>query len=526
MEQQQNNNNSQGASQQSQPKPQQKRYQTQQQEQEFLPLVFNEEIEKRVLTAILCNNNCYYAAANLLKYDTFRNGKNARLYKIIQEGIANSKVVDTMYCAMYVMEHPDKNGYSMNDIMAEFSGYVSDSTFSQDIETLRQLAKRRKIWKLSAKLNNICKDMSYTVDMAYKDINAVLDDDDTSTDGVISMKQANAELKKRITANANGTSDTALYTGFAALDENGGFQLIDFNVIAADSSMGKTSLAMNIAENVASKGKPVMIYSMEMQSWQLSARINAHTADTPASIIQYQKLAESQAHGVENAMSTTDDLPIYFDDKSTSSAEAIMASIRLNARKLGIKLFIIDYLQILSAVGSVKNQESFLGEVSRKLKNLAKELNVNITVLSQLARNPQDPRPTLARVRASGQIVEAADTVLLIWRPSAYGKTAYKDSKAPVFNTAEIIIAKGRNTGTGSFVVHFNPKTTYFYDATPEERQEWSMNSFTSKKNNGGQTSKKEDMDASNFDNSDPFAPPPPSTPNKKEVKQSELPFM
>lgn len=480
--------------------------------EEYLPLVFNEALEKRILTAILCNNGCYYAAANMLGSYMFRNGKNARLFKIIQDGMANNKVVDVMYCAMYVTEHPDKNGYSMIDITTEFSGYVSDALFGQDVENLRMLARRREIWVLSGKLSNICKDMSYTVDMALKDISKVMDDDNTSESGIISMRQANAELKKRIGANTNGTSDTAIHTGFSAIDDNGGFQLTDFNVIAADSSMGKTSFAMNIAENAASSGKPVMVYSMEMQSWQLAARINAHTAQTPANIIQYQKLADSQAHGVENAMSITDNLPLYFDDKSTSSAEAIMASIRLHAKKLGVKLFIIDYLQILSAIGTVKNQESFLGEVSRKLKNLAKELNVNITVLSQLARNPQDPKPTLARVRASGQIVEAADMVLLIWRPEAYGKTSYKDSKAPVTNTAEIMIAKGRNIGTGTFIVHFDPKTTYFYDPTPGEKTAWSMTSFTSEK---------KDMDKSNCDNTDPLAPPPP-----QDYVGQDIPFI
>lgn len=482
------------------------------QEQEYLPLVFNEELEKRVITEILCNNSCYYSAANMISYDMFRNGKNARLYKIIRDGIANGKAVDVTYCAMYVSEHPDKNGYGFQDIIDLFSGYISDIMFGQDVENLRLLTKRRKIWILSGKLSNICKDMSYTVDMALSDIAKVTDEDDSSNNGVVSMRQANAELKKRIDANANGTSDTAIHTGFSAIDENGGFQLIDFNVIAADSSMGKTSFAMNIAENAASSGKPIMIYSMEMQSWQLSARINAHTAQTPTNIIQYQKLAESQAHGVENAMSITDNLPIYFDDRSTSSSDAIMASIRLNARRLGIKLFIIDYLQILSAIGTVKNQESFLGEVSRKLKNLAKELNVNITVLSQLARNPQDPKPTLSRVRASGQIVEAADMVLLIWRPEAYGKTSYKDSKAPVRDTAEIIIAKGRNIGTGSFIVHFNPKTTYFYDPTPEEKERWSTTSFTSEKKN---------MDGANYDNTDPLMPPPP-----QGYTEQDIPFI
>lgn len=489
------------------------------QQQAYQPLIFSEEIEKHVLMAILCNNNCYYAASNLLSFDIFHNGKNARLFRVIQKGIANGKVVDTMYCAMYIAEHPDKNGYDMNDILSEFSGYVSDAMFSQDIENLGMLAKRRKIWLLGAKLTRIGKDMSYTVDNAIGDINKLLNDDDTTEDGIISMKQANMELKKRVEENAKGICPTALHTGFRELDGNGGFQFTDFNVIAADSSMGKTSLVMNIAESVASKGMPVMIYSMEMMSWQLAARINSHTAQTPASIIMFHKLAQSQAHGLENAMSVTDSLPIYFDDKSTTSAEAIMASIRLNARRLGVKFFIIDYLQILSAVGNIKNTETFLGEVSRKLKNIAKELNVNITVLSQLARNQQDPRPTLARVRASGQIVEAADIVLLIWRPEAYGRTSYKDSRAPVHNTAEIIIAKGRNIGMSSFVVHFDPRTTYFYDPTEEERSAWNIMSFTSKK------SQSQDMDEANKDTSDPLAPPPPIEVGGKEPQQQEIPF-
>ena len=191
-------------------------------------------------------------------------------------------------------------------------------------------------------------------------------------------------------------------------------------------------------------------------------------------------------YDVQKAVNETNDLPIYFDDSSTTSAEAIFTSMRASSKKYGIKLFIIDYLQILSSIKSVSDQQSFLGEVSRKLKNLAKELNVNVTVLSQLARNNQDPMPTLDRLRASGQIAEASDTVLLIWRPSLYGKTSYKGSNAPVDGTAEIIIAKGRNVGTWSFIVGFDPSTTNFYDISTEQRLAWDRDFNSGKKGKDG----------------------------------------
>lgn len=441
-------------------------------------LLFNEQIEVRVLTNILFNNNCYYSAGNLLSPKLFHDGRNAEVFKIIQSGISDGKVVDNIYVATELMRNPNPKCYVATDILMVFSGYVTDALFGQDLQLLREYSKRRDLWRLGQSLIRVGVDMSFSPDTALTEITKVLESNDDDNKTVLSLKEANKVLLDRVHANHSGKSDTFLETGFAPLDDNGGFQLGDLDVIAADSSMGKTSLVMNIAKNIGAKGKASMIYSMEMQSWQLAARLNAPKADTPANIIQYKNLTEIQYRSLQHAMEETDKLPIYFDDKSTISVDAIIASIRLNARKLGIKFFVIDYLQILSSVGSVENQEKFLGDVSRRLKNLAKELNVNITALSQLSRNLQDPRPTLSRVRASGQIVEAADTVLLIWRPEMYGKTSYKDNNAPVEKTAEIIIGKGRNIGTGSFVVHFDPSTTNFYDATADERRVWNDNSI------------------------------------------------
>ena len=438
-------------------------------------LLFNEQIEIRVLTNLMFNNDLYYQAGTLLSARLFHNAQNARVFKLIQKGIADGKQADNIYVATELLRKPDEKCYSGAEILAVFSEYISDAAFGQDLQLLREYAKRRAMWFLGQALIRTGVDMSVTPEWGMREVEKFLSEDDGEAAGPTSMREANAMMMERVDANIKGTSDTFLQTGFRALDENGGFQVDDFDVIAADSSMGKTALAMNIAVSVAKGGKPVMVYSMEMTAPQLAARINAHAAGTPSSIIQYKRLRQQQYLDLRNAVEQTDSLPIYFDDNSTSSADAIMSSIRLNARKTGIKMAIVDYLQILTAVGQVRDQEKFLGEITRKFKNLAKELHINVTALSQLARNNQDPRPTLARLRGSGQVVEAADTVLLIWRPEVYGKTSYKDSSAPVMGTAEIITAKGRNVGTGSFIVHFDPKLTYFYDATEEETERWSL---------------------------------------------------
>ena len=310
-----------------------------------------------------------------------------------------------------------------------------------------------------------------------KEIQSVLGDGDTKKKRVKSLRDANIELKENVLHNYDGTSDTMIPTGFYEIDRRGGLQTGDFDVIAAESSMGKTSLLICMMVNAAKKGVPCMIYSMEMMSSQLAARIVSPIARISSGVIQYRKLSNGQMNDLSDAISQTDALPIYFDDESTISIDSIISSIRLWVRRLKIKLIGIDYLQILSSVGNISNQEQFLGGVCRRLKNLAKELQVCIIALSQLSRNTSDPKPTLGRLRASGQITEAADVVALIWRPSEYGKGYDDFPSVPSANTAELIIGKGRNIGKFTFIVGFDRERTYFYNYEREiEPQQTSSN--------------------------------------------------
>jgi len=188
----------------------------------------------------------------------------------------------------------------------------------------------------------------------------------------------------------------------------------------------------------------------------------------PSSEILYSKLDDMKILQVDKGVGKIYDKPVYFDDRSTSNIETILASIRMMKIKYGIKGAVVDYLQILNVNMKGTSKEQQMGDVARRLKNIAKELDIWVIALSQLNRNAENYKPTIARLRDSGQIAEAADMVILICRPEAYGE----DKRYPydgfqgyeTKGTAMIDVAKGRNIGMMRFLVGFHAKTTNFYD--------------------------------------------------------------
>lgn len=426
-------------------------------------LLHDDEAERHVVGGLLNNAELYWSVADRLKPGLFSNQKLARTVAAIIELFRGGEVADVVSVGMYLMSHKDYGNPETWEL-AEFSTYYISSNFQQHFSIVEELYTRRRYYELGARLMKFGTDPTTTFEEIQKDISSVMDDGAEKKKRVKSLRDANRELKERVDRNRDGTSDTMIPTGFKEIDERGGLQTGDFDVIAAESSAGKTSLLVTIAVNAAQKGVPSMIFSMEMQSSQIAARIASSRAKISSGVIQYKVLSDWQLNELTQAMKQTDNLPIYFDDDSTLSFDSIVASIRMNVRRLGIKLVGIDYLQILASTWHVNNQEQFLGSVARKFKNLAKELNICIVALSQLARNTLDPKPTLGRVRASGQIVEAADTVAMIWRPSEYAKSYADFHVDDVSKTAELIFGKGRNIGTFNCIVGFDKDTTHFYE--------------------------------------------------------------
>jgi replicative DNA helicase len=185
----------------------------------------------------------------------------------------------------------------------------------------------------------------------------------------------------------------------------------------------------------------------------------------PSNEILYSKLASGQIQMVDKGVARVIDMPVYFDDRSTSNIETILSSIRMMKIKYNIKGVIVDYLQILNVNMKGSNKEQQMGDVARRLKNIAKDLDIWVIALSQLSRDRQNPAPSLSRLRDSGQIAEAADMVILIYRPEIYGEKYPEEfENKSTRGTAMIDVAKGRNIGLLKFLVGFDAKTTNFYE--------------------------------------------------------------
>jgi replicative DNA helicase len=272
-----------------------------------------------------------------------------------------------------------------------------------------------------------------------------------------------AEIRKWQELSAEGRSLTGTPSGFADLDTiTGGFQPGNLIIIAARPSMGKSALVTNIAENVALNkevAKPVALFSLEMSEAELAQRFIASQASIKGDDLRKGRLRdETKWKRVLRTAGEYDAAPLYVDD----SSDVGILDIRAKARRLhqqaqgehgGLGLIIVDYLQLMRADARIENRVQQVGEMSRGLKILARELNVPVIALSQLSRGVEsrtDKRPMLSDLRESGQIEQDADLVMFIYRDEYYfPETTEKPGEA------ELIIAKHRNGGLGDVPLTF-----------------------------------------------------------------------
>lgn len=252
---------------------------------------------------------------------------------------------------------------------------------------------------------------------------------------------------------------TGVPTGFVYLDSvMGGFQPTDLVIIAAESSQGKTSLALNMAQTAIDSEYGVAFISLEMTNRQLIKRMICSKTGVP-----FSRIKDNPAL-VQQAGSEYKNQPLYIADIINNSIDHISGLIRNAVARYDVKLAVVDYLQLVGDK-SQRSREQEVGKITRALKNLAKELSITIIALSQLSRPKVSGQhyPTMSRLRDSGQIEEAADVIIFIYRPETYG--IEEDEKGEsMTGMAEIIMAKGRNYGTGRFRARFEDQTTRFID--------------------------------------------------------------
>ncbi len=250
-----------------------------------------------------------------------------------------------------------------------------------------------------------------------------------------------------------------LPSGFVSLDmKTGGFMPADLVIIAARPSIGKTSLALAIAQNVAKKGGTVVFFSLEMSRAMIADRLVCAAVPLDSHLLRTRRLTEEQWGQAIDKCSKLATLPIFVDDKPAITTAEMWAKAR---RVRGLSLVVIDYLGLIGDQRrSGASKADHLEEITNRLKAMARDLNVPVMVLSQLSRAPEkraDRRPELADLRDSGGIEQTADTVLLLHRPGFY------DASAPQ-NEVEVIIAKQRNGPVGTVKLYFDPEFARFGD--------------------------------------------------------------
>jgi len=254
---------------------------------------------------------------------------------------------------------------------------------------------------------------------------------------------------------------TGVSTGYSDLDEwTSGLQRSDLVVIAGRPSMGKTSLAMNIAENAAVGQKlPVAIFSMEMPGNQLTLRLLASLGRINAKRLRNGRLDDPDWPRLTSAVTLLEEAPIFIDDSAALTPMELRTRARRLAREHGLGMIIVDYLQLMQSGDSNENRATEISAITRSLKSLAKELNVPLIALSQLNRSLEqrpNKRPVMSDLRESGAIEQDADVIFFIYRDEVYNEDSAEKG------TAEIIIGKQRNGPTGTVRMTFLGEFTRF----------------------------------------------------------------
>lgn len=433
------------------------------------PLVNDPKAEQYVIGSLLVDPTAYTLVSQYLDEDCFYDPICRDIWKAVDNMGKQGMPIDVISVSAELSKQ--KSNVTALDLMNISAQIASSAHVEYHAIRLQDLGRRRKLWVVGQQLSKVgLSEEILTADAhqeAIESIGGVFE----KADGVFTLDDAMNSLNEIMVKNATvGGVTTGTKTGMERFDEKGGLQKSDLIIVAGETSQGKTSLALCMTRHAIENGAKVAFYSMEMTKEQLTARLLSAKTNIPANNILYSgSLAPSEIRMIDDARGKLPGENLFFDDKSTSNIDSILLSIRMLKLQKDIDGAVVDYLQILNvnSRSTSFSREQAMGDAARRFKNLAKELNIWIIALSQLSRDSNCPEPNLNRLRDSGQIGEAADVVILVYRAEYYNRAypAPFDNKDdyPTDGTAMIDVAKGRNIGTFKFFMGFNKNTTNFF---------------------------------------------------------------
>ncbi len=429
------------------------------------------EAESSVLGGLLLDNSSWDRVSDLLTESDFYRFEHRLVFGAIGALVNSAKPADVIT----VFEHLQNQGKAEEigglAYLNSLAQYVpSSGNIRRYAEIVRERGILRKLVSASDEISTSAfnprgRPVATILDEAEQKIFNIGEEGARTKQGFQAMETLVVKLMDRVQEMADNPNDvTGVPSGFYDLDRlTAGFQAGDLIVLAARPSMGKTALAINIAEHVAlNEGLPVAVFSMEMGAAQLAVRVVGSIGRIDQSHLRTGKLTDDEWPRLTEAIEKLRSIPFHIDESAGLSSGELRASSRRLARQCGkLGLIVVDYLQLMSGSSNDgENRATELGEISRGLKMLAKELQCPVIALSQLNRSVEtrpDKRPMMSDLRESGAIEQDADIVMFIYRDEYYTKEACKEP-----GVAEIIIAKQRNGPTGMIKLAFLKPITKF----------------------------------------------------------------
>ena len=460
----------------------------------------NVEAEQALLGAVLVNNDAFWRVSDFLQPEHFYEGLHARIFEIAASLVRAGKAATPVTIKTFLPTDLDLGGMTVPQYLARLAAEATTVLNAEDYgRTIYDLALRRSLIGIGEDVVNVAYDAP--VDATPRD---QIEDAERKLFALAETGAYGGGFQNFSTALKNAVDMAAaaykrdgglsgISTGLDDLDRlMGGLQSSDLIVLAGRPGMGKTSLATNIAYNIAKayrgevqpdgrtktvNGGVVGFFSLEMSAEQLATRIIAEQAEISSSAIRRGSITEAEFFKLTEAVAEMQRSPLFIDETGGISIAQLAARARRLKRSKGLDLLVVDYLQLLS--GSSKksdNRVQEMTEITTGMKALAKELAVPIIALSQLSRqveSREDKRPQLSDLRESGSIEQDADVVIFVFREEYYVKNKKPREGTPEFDQwmtemenvsgkAEVIVGKQRHGPTGTVELSFEAQYTRF----------------------------------------------------------------
>ncbi len=436
------------------------------------------EAEQSLLGGLMLDKSAWDKIADVVGSEDFYRKDHRVIFRAIAELIEDGQPCDVVVLSEFLDKREELESAGGLEYLATLANETPGSANARAYANIvRERAMLRSLIEVGNEIAGQAfrtegRKASDVVDEAERLVFEIAERGTRGKQGFKSLKQILPETVDRIDLlHQSDGSITGISSGYNEFDKmTAGLQAGDLVIIAGRPSMGKTTLAVNIAENAAIGSRvPTAIFSMEMPASQLAFRMISSLGRVDQTHLRTGNFPDEDWSRINTAVQLMSDAPIFIDDTAGLAPTEIRARARRLQREHGLGLIVVDYLQLMQVPGNQENRATEISEISRSLKALAKELSVPVIALSQLNRSVEqrtDKRPVMSDLRESGAIEQDADMIIFIYREEVY------NPDTPRKGIADIVIAKQRNGPIGEFPLTFVGRYTKFENWVPESYAE------------------------------------------------------